>query len=104
MRMRLALALVVTTEARPRRQIRAPLATARGEYLPGESAYSSLARRRPQRCARRRAPRAAILVLFGRDERKLRESLNFAGTPVSFIFRGRRLRDSNRDAAKRSKP
>ncbi|KAH8071177.1 voltage-gated potassium channel [Aureococcus anophagefferens] len=31
-------------------------------------------------------------------ERKLRESLNFAGTPVSFIFRGRRLRDSNRDA------
>ncbi|KAH8048997.1 voltage-gated potassium channel [Aureococcus anophagefferens] len=37
-------------------------------------------------------------------ERKLRESLNFAGTPVSFIFRGRRLRDSNRDAAKRSKP
>ena len=75
MRMRLALAIVVTTEARPRRQIRAPLATARGEYLPGESAYSSLARRRPQRCARRRAPRAAILVLFGRDERKLRESV-----------------------------
>ena len=75
MRMRLALAIVVTTEARPRRQIRAPLATARGEYLPGEAAYSSLARRRPQRCARRRAPRAAILVLFGRDERKLRESV-----------------------------
>jgi len=75
MRMRLALALVVTAEARPRRQVRAPLATARGEYLPGEAAYSSLSHRRPQRCARRRAPRAAILVLFGRDERKLRESV-----------------------------
>lgn len=82
MRMRLALALVVTTEARPRRQIRAPLATARGEYLPGEAAYSSLSHRRPQRCARRRAPRAAILVLFGRDERKLRASVRrTAGVP-----------------------
>lgn len=82
MRMRLALAIVVTTEARPRRQIRAPLATARGEYLPGEAAYSSLARRRPQRCARKRAPRAAILVLFGRDERKLRASVRrTAGVP-----------------------
>ena len=82
MRMRLALAIVVTTEARPRRQIRAPLATARGEYLPGEAAYSSLARRRPQRCARKRAARAAILVLFGRDERKLRASVRrTAGVP-----------------------
>ena len=35
-------------------------------------------------------------------ERKVRESLPFSGTPVNFVFRARRLRDENRDAAKRA--
>jgi len=34
-------------------------------------------------------------------ERKLRASVPFTGTPVNFLFRARRLRDEDRDAAKR---
>ena len=58
--------------ARSARPSRRPAANAR-------RLSASLARRRPQRCARKRAPRAAILVLFGRDERKLRASVRRTG-------------------------
>ena len=34
-------------------------------------------------------------------ERKLRAAVPFTGTPVTFLFRARRLRDADRQAAKR---
>jgi hypothetical protein len=71
----LALALAACAAGRPRRAVRAPVATARGEYLPGEAAYSSLARRRPQRCGWKAAPTVAVLVLFGKNEARLRASI-----------------------------